>query len=45
MEYNSLYFMSSQNDSNTSSYKIKKFLSSSTFDFNKCIKHLEETEE
>ena len=45
MEYDSLYFLSSQNDSITSLYRIKKCcLFSKSFDFDKCIRHLEETE-
>jgi hypothetical protein len=45
MEYDSLYFLSSQNDSITSLYRIKTCcFFSKPFNFDECIKHLEETE-
>ena len=45
MDYDSLYFLSSQNDTVTSLYKIKTCcFFSKPFNFDQCIKHLEETE-
>lgn len=45
MQFDSLYFMSSQNDNLTSLYRIKGCCFFTTpFDLDKCIKHLEETE-
>ena len=34
--------MSSHNDRSTSQYKIKHMMSTTIFDFNRCIEHLEE---
>ena len=42
--YNSVYFLSNHNDKTTSEYRIGKFIKNRIFDFDECIKHLEETE-